>query len=156
MRAGGAWAVEGWKLECKKVEADDCRCCAQHFLASQPDFCNAEAALQAALKEAGYLCIFLPKFHCGLNIIEYLWGAAAKYCRNRCAYQFNSLLRIVPKTLASMPTLLVRKWERPMWRWVEAYVMDLPLTAGSQQVLGGGSRASKVYTLHRHTPVDRA
>jgi len=30
--------------------------------------------IQSLIKDAGDICLFLPRFHCELNLIEMLWG----------------------------------------------------------------------------------
>lgn len=37
--------------------------------------------IQAVIEDAGHRVIFLPKFHCELNPIEFLWGAAKRFTR---------------------------------------------------------------------------
>ena len=45
-------------------------CCMARILSKQEDFTNQISMLEAVIREAGHLCIFLPKFHCELNPIE--------------------------------------------------------------------------------------
>ena len=45
-------------------------CCMAHIVSKQEDFTNQIFMLETVLREAGHLCIFLPKFHCELNPIE--------------------------------------------------------------------------------------
>ncbi|KZT64806.1 hypothetical protein DAEQUDRAFT_657871, partial [Daedalea quercina L-15889] len=54
-------------------------CCAKHILDLQPDFEAQCSLVQETIKEAGHLCLFLPKFHCELNPIEFFWGAVKCY-----------------------------------------------------------------------------
>ena len=45
----------------------------QTLLSQQPDFANEKCMLEEELEAKGDLCIFLPKFHCELNMIEVIW-----------------------------------------------------------------------------------
>lgn len=45
-------------------------CCMARLLSKQNDFANQPSMLEMAIKDAGHICIFLPKFHCELNPIE--------------------------------------------------------------------------------------
>ena len=74
---------------------------------------------QEVIEDAGHLCIFLPKFHCELNFIEFFWGVVKRYRRNHCNYTFDTLHANMPKALASVDTMLIRKWERRMGRWMK-------------------------------------
>lgn len=64
--------VTGLKARCSPVYATDSpnRCCMSRFLSKEEDFANQESMLEKLIREAGHLCIFLPKFHCELNPIE--------------------------------------------------------------------------------------
>lgn len=61
-------------------------CCNKHILELQPDFQQQKSLIQEVIEAAGHLCIFLPKFHCELNFIEFFWGVVKKYLRDNCDY----------------------------------------------------------------------
>ena len=127
------WA-DGLLMKCR----DKCpvgleNCCAKHLLEVQPDFQEQHSLVQEVIEAAGHLCIFLPKFHCELNFIEYFWGAIKKYLRGHCDYTFGTLQENLPKALKSVAVETIRKWEHRMWRWLEAY--DNGLAAREAQLL---------------------
>jgi hypothetical protein len=49
-------------------------CCNKRILELQPDFMEQKYLVQEIIEGAGHLCLFLLKFHCELNPIEYFWG----------------------------------------------------------------------------------
>ena len=49
---------------------EDTDCCMACLLSKQNDFMNQESMLETLIKKARHECIFLPKFHCKLNLIE--------------------------------------------------------------------------------------
>ena len=54
-----------------------------------------------------HMILFYPAFHCELNFSEYFWGAAQRYTRLNCGYDFPSLPRLVPEALAQVPNTLI-------------------------------------------------
>jgi hypothetical protein len=86
----GLW-IEGILMQCQKCEIKATRCCARRILDLQPDFAAQRSLVQEVIEAAGHLCIFLPKFHCELNFIEFFWGAVKKYLRDNCDYTFPTL-----------------------------------------------------------------
>ena len=62
----------------KKCDPKSTICCNKRILELQPDFCAQKSLVQETIEAAGHLCIFLPKFHCELNFIEFFWGAVKK------------------------------------------------------------------------------
>ena len=92
---------------------------------------------------AGHLCLFLPKFHCGLNSTEFFWGMAKKYLQDNCDYTFNTPKENMPKALASVPLQTIRRWENQMYRWMEAYRSGLGTKDAQIQVHKSSSTTYK-------------
>jgi len=89
--------------KCKnKCNGDVTDCCNKRILELQPDFQQQKSLVQEVIEAVGHLCIFLPKFHCELNFIEFFWGAIKKYLRNNCNYTFDTLKANMPKALESV------------------------------------------------------
>ena len=108
---------------CKSKVNDITRidCCARRIISLQPDFLAQKSALEEVILEAGHKCIFYPKFHCELNFIKRYWGAAKRYARNNCNYSWSSLQRVVPAALESVDTIMIRKFARKAWRYMDLY-----------------------------------
>ena len=142
----GLW-TNGLLMKCRdKCAKGLANCCAKRLLEAQPDFQEQRSLVQEVIKAAGHLSIFLPKFHCELNFIEYFWGAIKKYLRDHCDYSFPTLQENLPKALASVAVETIRKWEHRMWRWLEAY--DDGLAAREAQ-LRVQEFSSRKYKSHR-------
>ncbi|KIM53567.1 hypothetical protein SCLCIDRAFT_91629, partial [Scleroderma citrinum Foug A] len=54
-------------------------CCNKWILELQPDFQAQKSLVQETIEATGHMCIFLLKFHCELNFIEYFWGKVKRY-----------------------------------------------------------------------------
>lgn len=68
-------------FKCPNPKDPNAMCCCQRVLFNQPDFQAQKSHLEEVITDAGHLVIFYPKFHCELNFIEMVWGAAKqKYC----------------------------------------------------------------------------
>ena len=80
-----------------KCDGDKDACCNRRILKLQPDFHDQKSLVQEVIEAAGHLCIFLPKFHCELNFIEFFWGAMKKYLRDNCDFTFATLRENMPK-----------------------------------------------------------
>ncbi|OAD81098.1 hypothetical protein PHYBLDRAFT_138644 [Phycomyces blakesleeanus NRRL 1555(-)] len=78
-----------WRLDCKKDTSEDSKCCAHHFLASQPDFMSQKTALHEAVETYKSLDKNIHSFldHTGKlqNIRRYyncLWCYIEAYCQD--------------------------------------------------------------------------
>ena len=98
---------------------------------------------------AGHLCIFLPKFHCELNFIEFFWGATKKWLRDHCDYTFQTLKANLPSAMGSVKLKTIRLWEHRMVRWMAAYSSGLSARDSQKRVKDFSSRK---YTSHRRVP----
>ena len=137
----------GLKMECKDgCETDATICCASQILSLQPDFKEQKSLVQEVIECAGHLCIFLPKFHCELNFIEFFWGAVKKWLREHCDYTFKTLQENLPKALQSVDVDTIRKWEHRMVRWMDAYRGGLSAKDAQFKV---HQFSSKIYQSHR-------
>ncbi|PPQ84825.1 hypothetical protein CVT24_013261, partial [Panaeolus cyanescens] len=112
----GLWKA-GLTLGCKDSAScsEGGSCCAKRILEAQPDFQGQRSLVQEVIEAAGHVCLILPKFHCELNFIEH--------------HQEN-----MPKALASVDVILIRKWQNRMMRWVDAYHDGLNVTDAQAQV----------------------
>ena len=85
--AGGVWfnvqanvdlnlastAVEGSDSDVHLSE-DSVGCCWSKILGAQSDFSGERNQLQQIIEGRGHVCVFLPKYHCECNPIEYYWA----------------------------------------------------------------------------------
>jgi hypothetical protein len=134
--------VEGTRMQCKeKCSVDATRCCAKRILENQPDFKEQRSLVQEVIESAGHLCIFLPKFHCELNFIEYFRGTVKRY--------LDTLKANLPKALESVPLETIRCWEHRTCRWMEAYQSGMSAKEVQTHVQ---LYSSKKYKSHRHIP----
>ncbi|TFY69697.1 hypothetical protein EVJ58_g265 [Rhodofomes roseus] len=112
-------------------------------------FIKQKSLVQETIEAAGHLCIFLPKFHCEINFIEYFWGAVKKYLHDCCDCTFDMLKENMPKALASVSVELIRKWEHRAWRFIDAYGGGLDAKQAQARVQEFSSRK---YKSHRRIP----
>ena len=143
----GLWRA-GLVMKCKDACTSD-TCCAHRIIESQPDFKEQQSLVQETTEAAGHYCIFLPKYHCELNFIEYFWGAVKKFIRDNCDYTFDTLKDNLPKAMASVKLKTIRKWEHQTIRWCEAYRMGLGAKDAQQRVR---EYSSHTYSSHRRVP----
>ena len=89
----------------------------------------------------GHRCYYILKFHCELNPIERVWGAAKWYTRSHCDYSFPGLKGTVPIGLASIELETIRKYFRKCREYMQAYRHG---NAGGDEV----EKAVKQYKSH--------
>lgn len=147
----GSWSKkqDDGSVSVAKCQSGVTDCCAKRFLNCQPDFIEQKSLIQEVIENAGHLCIFLPKFHCELNFIEYFWGAVKQYLQEHCDYTLKTLKENMPTVLASVSVETIQKWEHWMKRWMEAYWGGLSAKQAQLQVKKFSSRC---YTSHRWVP----
>ncbi|KAJ4496252.1 hypothetical protein C8J55DRAFT_414344 [Lentinula edodes] len=147
----GIPGVESLRGKCKKCDPDSLECCCKKILENQPDFLGQMSLVEDSevISAAGHLCIFLPKFHCELNFIEFFWGAVKRYLREHCDYTFTTLQENMPKALESVAVATIRRWEHRMQRWMEAYRQGMDAQSAQLHVR---QFSSCKYTSHRCIP----
>jgi len=124
----GLWR-RGLRLQCRKPGTDKLlktcllggQCCARALIADQADFRNQKCQLQEEVEKLSHQVLFYPKFHCELNFIEYVWGAAKRYTRNHCGYNIKSLRRLIALALDSVSDQLVWKFAQRTNRIMDTY-----------------------------------
>ena len=139
----------GLRGKCKKCPDDNNSCCCKKILERQPDFVGQKSLVQEVIEAAGHLCIFLPKYHCELNFIEFFWGKIKKYLRDNCNYTFDTLKENMPKALASVKLETIRRWEHRMYRWMDAYRSGQTTQDAQLHVR---QFSSTIYKSHRRVP----
>lgn len=141
--------VPGLCGKCKKCDPESGACCLKRILENQPDFLAQKSLVQEVIEAAGHMCIFLPKFHCDLNFIEYFWSAVKKHLRDHCDFTFDTLKENMPKALEQVQLSTIQKWEHRMYRWMDAYRSGLGTTEAGKQVR---KFSSTKYKSHRRIP----
>ena len=133
----------GLRGRCEKAanHTDDGQCCMTKMLSNQPDFRQQKPLLEEIVEGRGHVAVFLPKFHCEINIIEYFWGSAKRHTRENCDYTLDGLRKTVPEALGLVPLTTIRRWEQRMWRWIDCYSEG----KGAQEA----DHIVKKYTSHR-------
>src|SRR6266498_6133701 len=135
--------------KCKKCEPSGIGCCLKRILEQESDFQKQKSLVQEVIEAAGHLCIFLPKFHCELNFIEFFWGLVKRYLHEHCDYSYDGLTANLPDALASVDISTIQKWEHHMIWWMDAYRGGKDAKEAQIEVKNFSSRK---YTSHRRIP----
>ncbi|KDQ61785.1 hypothetical protein JAAARDRAFT_45287 [Jaapia argillacea MUCL 33604] len=93
-------------------------CCQRHILSLQEDFQGEKSLLE---KDAGDICHFLPKFHLEMNPIEYHWGWAKRYFRERSNGNFARAKVLVQEALDSCPLIMIHRFFRRAGCYMSVY-----------------------------------
>ncbi|KAF8572942.1 hypothetical protein K439DRAFT_1650080 [Ramaria rubella] len=114
-QAKGLWRA-GLHMQCKKLDGTNIKCdpnatncCATCILELQPDLQVQTSLVQEVIEAASHCCIFLPKYHCKLNFIEFFWGAIKQHLHDNCDCTFNTLKKNMPLALCSVKIEAIRK-----------------------------------------------
>ena len=143
------WPSKGLILECKncKEKIQDflrtsyCTC---QVISLKSDFFIQKEVIEELIEKADYKYIFYPKFYCELNFIERYWRAYKRYIWENCNYSWNGLQQVVPKSLDSVPLVMIRKFVRKCWRYMDTYKKDISGKLAEYTV--------KKYKSHRRIP----
>ena len=71
--------------------------------------------------DAGHKCLFLPKFHCELNPIEYYWGWTKYYYRERCTGQWQQAKKLWTEALDACPPHVLHRFFQRADRYASVY-----------------------------------
>jgi len=124
-------------------------CCNKQILEFEPDFQAQKSLVRETIEDASHLCLFLPKFHCELNFIEFFWGKVKKYIQDNCDETFETLKRNIPLALQSVQLSTIHLWEHCTHWWMNTYHAGLDTKAAQVQVQ---EFSSKKYKLHQRVP----
>ncbi|KIK18275.1 hypothetical protein PISMIDRAFT_109744, partial [Pisolithus microcarpus 441] len=114
------------RAKCSPVCAwENTNCCMAHLLSKQDDFTNQLSMLETVIRDAGHLCIFLPKFHCELNPIEMYWGWCKYHYREVQKRTFEEAKHCAQEQLDVCPTDVIRWFINRSWRFMSAYQLGL-------------------------------
>ena len=61
----------------------------RRVLGEMPDFKYEKTKVGKKPYSRGHRVIFIPKFHCELNLIEHCWGHAKHCTKQHCDYTFQ-------------------------------------------------------------------
>ncbi|KIK82326.1 hypothetical protein PAXRUDRAFT_153951 [Paxillus rubicundulus Ve08.2h10] len=112
--------------KCERCDPNsDVACCNKRILEQWPDFGEQKSLVQETIESLGHMCIFLPKFHCELNPIEFFWGQVKKYLCDNCDYTFDTLKTNMPIALKSVSVNTIRLWKHHLYQWMNAYHLGL-------------------------------
>jgi hypothetical protein len=85
------------------------------------DFHTPITALEDLVMKAGHLTLFLPKYHCETNHIEYIWGALKRDVRKWVDGKMQTLRDFLPAFLENVRVSDVRKMHARSMRYVVGY-----------------------------------
>ena len=122
-------------------------------ISGHPDFFkNERTKIEHFLNKKGYGCIFLPKFHCELNLIERCWGQAKRYTRAHCNYTIAGLRKNVPLGLDCVTAENTRNCFRKTRHYMFGYLQGV---AGGPDLEDLVNKMKKIYKSHRKVGVEK-
>ena len=106
-------------VDTTNMHADQMR----EVLKQHPDFRDEKCRIERLLAEKhNHIAYFLPKFHCELNPIEWVWVQAKCYSKDYCKYSIVSLRKNVVPALESVPLDSIQKHFRKVRHYMFAYL----------------------------------
>jgi len=134
---------ELWK-EGEKLTLD----AARELLEKQPDFLAQKPMIEELVIARGHLIDFIPKYHCEINAIERVWGAAKRGVRNFAPKTFVELKQSMRDNLKNLALASVKRFIDASYRYIELYRprgnVSLPFAVVAF--------AQKEYKSHRRIP----
>ena len=73
------------------------------------DFKFQKTKVEELILNKGHRAMFIPKFHCELNLIERVGFRAKQYTRSHCDYLFSNFEKIINTALDAVSVELIRK-----------------------------------------------
>jgi len=130
------------KTKCSPICAfENERCCMAHLLSRQDNFWSQKSQIKEIITGRGHLCIFLPKFHCKLNLIEMVcfdfillilnshslqyWGWCKHWYREHYKETFANAKRVACECLDTCPVDVIRCFFNQSWKFMSAYWQGL-------------------------------
>ncbi|GAA5917195.1 hypothetical protein JCM5296_006964, partial [Sporobolomyces johnsonii] len=136
---------KGKNGKCPKGCADGAiDCCLARMLSLHHDFRTEKPALQKLIEERGHCCIFLPKFHCELNVIEMYWGWVKTRYRQTVKKSWEEAKVAAVNALNACPPDVIRRFCRRAFRYMDAYRKGLSAVQAAFAV--------RKYSSHRCVP----
>lgn len=92
-----------------------------NVLSEQEDFKSQKPMVQEWIERRGHVCIFWPKYHPELSMIEMCWSSWKRILRSHCDYTLQGLRVNVRKALHAIGIKEMRAYERHCQRYIAAY-----------------------------------
>jgi len=73
------------------------------------DFRFQKTRVEEMILSKGHRVMFLPKFHCELNLIERVWCQAEQFTRSHCDYSFPNLEKTIDEAFDSVSLELMKE-----------------------------------------------
>ena len=92
------------------------------IFSNHDDFFNEKTQVEHYITSRGFQCFFLPKFHCELNPIEWVWDQSKRYCRTHSNFTLAKLRDNIDPALDSVTVDLIKMYCRKMREYEKAYL----------------------------------
>lgn len=114
--------------------AEDGKCCMVKIMSTFSDFQSETSVVAALLASRGHILEMIPKYHCELNAIEYIWCNVKSFTRSYCDQSITGLRKNLEKAFKD-PNIVgvtrVRKCFRRSWRFLQCYQAGLTVGQAS-------------------------
>ena len=118
-----------------------------------PRLKNEKPSIERFLEEEkGHIVYMLPKFHCELNPIKWVWAQSKRYTKAYGKYSIVSLRKLIIPALAAvtLENINILNYFRKVWHYMFAYLEGLPggnelekLVKNSKQIIKSHRRISE-------------